>query len=133
MAERSRVLVIEPSEVIRRVLVILLEGEGFVVDAVARLDDAEQETLPALGWCPDLILMDVNTPSGHPSDLECRVLYTVLKHFPATVALVAMAAPGTVREVERVHLAAVVDKPFEVETLLAAVRKALQGRAVVPG
>lgn len=115
---KNRVLVIEPSEVIRRVIAIVLQEDGYEVKALAAFPDEFCWVDPPSE--PTVIVVDL----GDSLTLNRRALWDVLETSSGSIPIVGLAGPGGMPEGERVHLAAVLAKPFDVDDLLAAVRKA---------
>jgi CheY-like chemotaxis protein len=117
------VLVVEDSEVIRRVISLLLEGEGYEVVATDRgsdaLDLARQRK-------PDAVTLDLAL-----ADSDGREILRRLKHDATTRAIpviIVSAFTEALNPAERWYAADVIPKPFDVDDLLARL-----GRVVEPG
>ena len=119
-----RVLVVEDEEALALVLTYNLEAEGFLVDRVARGDEAEERLREAT---PDLVILDWMLPGG-VSGLEiCRRLRA--RADSRTTPVIMLTARG--EEAERVRGLSVgaddyVVKPFSVPELMARVRALLR-------
>jgi two-component system KDP operon response regulator KdpE len=120
MAER--ILVIEDDADIRKLLKHHLESEGyetaFAWDAVTALTIARKAS-------PDLIVLDIGLPGGDGYVVMDR--FQTLAPFamiPIIVVSAQPADPNAKRALEA-GARAFIEKPFETETLLAAVRDAL--------
>jgi two-component system, cell cycle response regulator DivK len=66
----ATVLVVEDHDLNRRLLTMLVEGEGHVVQEAATLADVQRQVAEAV---PDIILMDVNLPDGDGLDFVARL------------------------------------------------------------
>ena len=115
-----RVLVVEDSEVIRRVLSLILRGEGYLVDlaesGTAALTLAEELR-------PDAVTLDLGLP-----DLDGRDVLRCLKENPATSAIpivVISAKADELSAAELAYAAQIIVKPFDVDALLNGVSRAL--------
>ena len=123
----ARIMVVDDTQEILELFREILEDEGYEVHlhAFAVRDLAEIERV-----APDLLILDfimTDERSGWQ-------LLQKLKMRPATAALPVVACTGALRQVEELegHLKAmgveVVLKPFHIEGLLGAVRRALATR-----
>jgi DNA-binding response OmpR family regulator len=119
MADRGpRLLVADDDDAVREVLVLLLETQGFEVQAVA---NGREACDAARSGCPDLLLLDVMMPvqDGLSALRE-------LKADPATcrIPVLLVSALGTsadVRTAEEAGAAGYLTKPFRTHELLARV------------
>src|SRR5215212_2395024 len=122
-----RVLVVEDSEVIRRVLSLILRGEGYQVD----LADSGSSALALVQELqPDAVTLDLGLP-----DVDGREVLRCLKENPVTRAIpivVISAYADELSELELAYAAQVIVKPFDVEALLNGVSRALGRPAQVP-
>ena|SRR5581483_375001 len=119
-----RVLVVEDSEVIRRVLSLILQGEGY---QVAQADGGHAALALARQTHLDAVTLDLSLP-----DLDGREVLRKLKEDPRTRAIpvvVISAFPEGLTDVERRLAAQVIVKPFDVDDLLASVGRAVSGAA----
>ena len=118
-----RILVVEDEEALSMLLAYNLEAEGYIVERVARGDEAE---LRLAEQPPDLVLLDWMLPAV--SGLEiCRRLRA--REATKTLPVIMLTARG--EEGERVRGLEVgaddyVTKPFSVPELLARVRALLR-------
>lgn len=123
----KRILVVEDDPVIQSLMVEFLSDEGF--DIVSAGDGQSGVDL-ARNAHPDLILMDLMLPV---MDGMCAT--RTLKRDPETreIPIIAVSA-GTNLRIHAEHLPAdsVVGKPFDLDTLLAAVTVQLQAGALAP-
>jgi CheY-like chemotaxis protein len=120
-----RVLVVEDSDVIRRVLSLILQGEGY---QVAQAEGGRTALALARQYRPDVVTLDLSLP-----DLDGREVLRLLKEDPLTRAIpvvVISANPELLTEPERSHAAQVIHKPFDVDDLLAGVSRAAGHPAV---
>ena len=115
----GRVLVVDDSDVIRTLIAVNLELEGFeVVQAVDGLDALEK----VLDVRPDVITIDVKMPRLDGFDTVER-----LRADPRTAAMkiamvTACAQADDLRRGEKVGVDAYVTKPFDPTTLVRTVR-----------
>jgi len=118
---KGTVLVVEDEEIVRDLLVTVLTGEGYGVEAV----DSGEKALKALeSELYDVVLLDLNLPGMYGMN--------VLAAAPALqtdAAFIVMTAFGTVdTAVEAMKLGAFdyINKPFRPEELLLIVERALR-------
>ncbi len=115
-----RVLVVEDSEVIRRVLSLILQGEGYLVDLA---DTGGSALALAQRLQPDAVTLDLGLP-----DVDGREVLRRLKEDPRTRSIPVVVISAFVEDltdVERGFASQIIVKPFDVETLLGGVGKAL--------
>ena len=108
------VLIVEDSEIIRRVLGLILEAEGYQVVESA---DGRAVTSLARQWRPDVITLDLSLP-----DVDGRELLRELHADPelADLPVVVLSAyADTLTSAERWYAADVIVKPFDLDDLLA--------------
>jgi two-component system, OmpR family, phosphate regulon response regulator PhoB len=123
MALAPRILIVEDEEPLTLLLRYNLEAEGYLVDTVARGDDAEVRLRESM---PDLVLLDWMLPGLSGIEL-CRRLRQ--RGDTQRLPIIMLTARG--EETERVRgLATGADdyvvKPFSVPELLARVRALLR-------
>lgn len=116
MCRARRVLVVEDTPALRRLLAEALADEGYAVHAAA---DGAQALRPLEEVAPCLILLDLRMPVldgwgfarayRARGDADARI-----------VVLTAEPAPGPLDEIRPVHVAA---KPFDLEALLPVVER----------
>jgi CheY-like chemotaxis protein len=123
MAEHGngrRVLVVEDSEVIRRVVSLILQGEGYEVAVAA---NGEQAVLLAERLAPDVVTLDLSLP-----DLDGWEVLRRLRAGPSTrdiPVVVISAHADRLTDAERSGAAEVIAKPFDVDMLLDGVNRVL--------
>jgi DNA-binding response OmpR family regulator len=126
-ASPARVLVVEDEPDLRDIAKIVLEEDGF---DVLTASDGKAGLERVITWKPDLVLLDMGLPvmSGEEfvdamrAEMSCPPL------------LIVMSAAGTIVE-RAMRLGAIgcVAKPFDLDDLSAAVRRALDGERLSPG
>jgi two-component system, OmpR family, phosphate regulon response regulator PhoB len=126
MATTPRILIVEDEEPLTLLLRYNLEADGYLVETVARGDDAELRLREVV---PDLVLLDWMLPGLSGIEL-CRRL----RQRPETQRLPVIMLTARGEESERVRgLATGADdyvvKPFSVPELLARVRALLRRAA----
>src|SRR5688500_9334186 len=107
------VLVVEDSDVIRRVISLLLQGEGYEVLATDRGIEA---LALARQRRPDAVTLDLAL-----TDSDGREILRRLKHDAATQAIpviILSAFTEALSAAERWYAADVIPKPFDVDDLL---------------
>jgi CheY-like chemotaxis protein len=124
--QRRHILAINNDQSVLELFRDLLEDEGYQVSIQTYLD----KDLNAIAtMAPDLIILDYMWP-GEDSGWS---LLQMLRMDPRTASLPIVLCTGAVREVESLatHLTdmdiQVVLKPFDIDTLAAAIRGALAG------
>lgn len=119
-----RVLVVDDVTTNRRLAEVLLRQAGFAVDLA--VDGAEAVTTLTQGRVPDVVLMDVYMPGmdGITATRHIRGLPGAAGRVPI-IALTADASPDQIRACHDAGANGYVAKPFNVETLLAAIRVVL--------
>ena len=113
------VFVIEDSEVIRRVLALILEAEGYRVIESA---EGSSVAVTARRERPDLVTLDLSLP-----DVDGRDLLRAFRADPALrgIPVVVLSAfADTLSMAERRQAADVIVKPFDLEDLLERLDKA---------
>ena len=122
MSDKPKILVIDDDADIRELIKARLEGMGY---ATAFAADAATAVTLARKAEPDAILLDLTLPGGDGFMILERMKHlATLAHVP--VVAVSARDPETNRD-RALELGAVdyVQKPFDAETLLTAVRSAL--------
>jgi DNA-binding response OmpR family regulator len=117
----KRILVVEDDPVIQNLLIEFLNDEGFQVISAA---DGQTGVDIARDERPDLILMDLMLPV-----LDGMSATQQLKRHAATsdIPIIAISASTNLRlHAEHLPADSVVGKPFDLDTLLAAVTVQLQ-------
>jgi CheY-like chemotaxis protein len=119
---RAHILVIEDAEEVREIIVLLLEGDGFSVDACAETDRA---LALIRRHRPDLILTDLMLgPSASGLDLITRVRSDLAPPIPPIV--VCSGFNGFEEEAMSRGAVAFIPKPFEPSTILKTVTAILE-------
>ncbi len=124
-----RVLVVEDDDVIRQLITVNLELEGFqVLTAI----DGQEALDNVLEFAPDVITLDVMMPR-----LDGWATATQLRANPDTahikvVLLSARAQDADIQHGERLGVDAYLTKPFDPDELVATVRR-LAGESGVNG
>jgi DNA-binding NtrC family response regulator len=121
--EASRVLVVDDSPSLRRMLELTLRRDGFEVQCAG--DGREALEVAAHGY-PDAVLCDVDMP--HMDGLE---LTEILVAANAEAAVVLMSGSGAADLRQRAERAGACDflvKPFERDELLDSIDRALARR-----
>lgn len=113
---RPRILVVEDSEIIRRVIYVILSGEGYeVVSAVT----GHQALALARKHQPNAMTLDLSLP-----DLDGREVLRRLKADDNTKnipVIVLSAFSDVLVGADRRHAAKVMSKPFDLDELLGSV------------
>lgn len=115
-AASMKLLVVEDDADLRRVVVKLLEAEGYQVDACS---DGEEGLYKSQNWDYDAIILDVMLP-----EIDGFSLLRRLRKSRNTPVLMLTARDGMSDRVQGLDLGAddYLTKPFETEELLARVR-----------
>ena len=123
------VLCVDDDRDIAEIVQAILHDEGYRVSCLySRGDDALMRTIGQLE--PDCVLLDSGSSVGYDNAwidaaalaLRRRAIPTIM--FTAHVKETAEAREGTSDRAEAAHFAAVLDKPFTIDELLAAVAEA---------
>lgn len=118
---KEYILVVDDEQSLRQLLKIFLEKEGYVVDAVASLAEAEKAIF---GNVYDLVLTDLRMKG---SDDGLHVIRAAIQRNPSTEAVV-LTAYGTIEgAVEAMRLGAFdyISKPFNNNDLRDVIKRAL--------
>jgi DNA-binding NtrC family response regulator len=121
MRERARILVVDDDEGIRKVLVTILEDEGYDVDAVKTGKEAIKKSNVNFY---NLALIDIRLP-----DMEgTRLLNTMKETTPKMVKIIVTGYPSLHNAIEAVNRGAnaYVLKPFNVGNVLSTIKKQLK-------
>lgn len=125
---RRRVLVVEDSEVIRRVIQVILEGEGY---EVVSAESGTRALALARQHSPHAVTLDLSLP-----DLDGLEVLRRLKadtHTRQIPVIVLSAFADVLAAPERSQATRVMTKPFDVDELLECVGEltaAHRGRAI---
>lgn len=127
MGAHARILVVDDSSDIRESYQLLLEAEGYEVETA---EDGEQGFDVVRRNRPDIILLDVVMPGMDGLEMLLRLRSDLPPPIPPVV--LCSGFDLTEEEALRRGAALFLRKPIEVEDLYAAVRAALDRRAVAP-
>jgi two-component system sensor histidine kinase/response regulator len=115
------VLVVEDSEVIREILTLLLQGEGYRVLTTDRGSDALRL---AREEHPDLVTLDLAL-----NETDGREVLRQLKSEPQTEripVIVVSAFTDALQPIDRWYASVIVSKPFDIDTLIASIDDLLE-------
>ena len=116
---KARVLVIEDEEVVRDLLVSVLEGDRYVVDSV----ESGEKGLKALEReLYDLVLLDLNLPGMH--GLNVLAAAPALQTDAQFIVMTAFASVDTAVEAMKLGAFDYINKPFRTEELLLTLQRA---------
>jgi DNA-binding NtrC family response regulator len=120
---RRCVLVVDDERLVRWSVAEVLTARGFDVAEAADARSAMQEF--GAGDTIDLVLLDLRLPDAD----DLRVLASIRQRAPhvPVIVMTAFATRELVEEAAALH-AAVVNKPFELDDLMAEVERALTPR-----
>ena len=115
----SYILVVEDEDVLRELLEIVLSEEGYEVRSATRAADA---LAMAEAEQPSLIVFDVTLPDLNGTTFAERYR----EHQDGAVPLIAVSGIANLaEEAERIGADGYLTKPFELDALLALVRRTL--------
>jgi two-component system chemotaxis response regulator CheY len=115
----ERILVVDDDESIRQIVRLCLTDEGFMVREAAN-GQAAIEVLAEFE--PDLILLDLRMPVMDGWEFARRYEQLPVAHAPIIAFVAALNAE---QECAMLSTASIVSKPFDLDDLLAAVRRQL--------
>ena len=123
----SRVLIVEDDAEMRSMLAEALRAEGYLVDVFPDGIHLMNTYLCEAGESPrlakwDVIISDIRMP-GLSGMTVLGGLRTSGCHLPPTIVITAFGDEETHAEARRIGVAAVFDKPFEVEDLIDRVQE----------
>ena len=120
-ADPAAVLVVDDDPQVREMIRFALEGEGLTVETAAdRRGALERAARRRLG----LLILDITLPG----DGSTEIAGAVRAEQHGAVPVLVVTADGHAREkAERVGAYAYLVKPFEIDDLVAAVRRGLAG------
>lgn len=119
-ARRKLVLVIEDHASIGGLIAGLIRQEGY---RALRSWDAQDVARILRDRRPDLILLDLSMPAPGGASTTLSVLRT--SEATRTTPVLAVSGPNALAPDERESVAEVVEKPFDIDVMLNAVRRAL--------
>jgi DNA-binding NtrC family response regulator len=120
---KSRILVVEDEDKLRRVIELQLASSGFEVDKAASAEQAMK-----LADRADLVLTDLRLPG-----MDGLELLSLLRRQNSRTPVVVMTAFGTVESAVQAMKEGAFDflpKPFSLDHLMAVIQKALEVRAL---
>ena len=122
MTAQPRILVVDDEPAIRRLLSMALACEGCIVfEAEDGLDALQQ--LQASDALPDVMLLDLRMPRmDGPTLLRMMQSDVRLRSLP----VIALSATQGMYDSGRLGVAAYLDKPFNLDSLLAAIAAILE-------
>jgi DNA-binding NtrC family response regulator len=118
---KSKILIVDDEEKIRKILTRLLEDEDYRIKSV---ENGNRAIMVAANYQPDLILMDQNMPGKN----GIETMITIKEKFP-TVTVIIITAYGEVSlAVEAIKKGAYdyLEKPFDNDKLLMLIKRAIE-------
>jgi DNA-binding response OmpR family regulator len=116
------ILIVEDDEPLRSILARHLRAHGRDVEEAPSAEEAEAAL--ASGLKPSLIVLDINLPGGTGWDL---LRGEALRAAGAPPVVVASATSVSARRLREFNVAGYLPKPFPLETLVANVRRLVDG------
>ena len=123
LAARPRVLVVDDSDVIRTLITVNLELEGFEVVTAVDGQDALEKVLDVR---PDVMTIDVKMPRMDGFDTVERMRADPRTHDLKIAMVTACAQVDDLRRGDEVGVDAYVTKPFDPTTLVRTVRDLME-------
>ena len=121
MGERTRILVVDDAESVRKVLKTILEEEGYVVDTVKNGKEAIEKSNTKLY---NLALIDIRLP-----DMEGTKLLTAMKETtPKMVKIIVTGYPSLQNAIKAVNKGAdaYILKPLNMDSVLNTIKEQLK-------
>ncbi|MFN0072479.1 MAG: response regulator [Chloroflexota bacterium] len=119
---RQRILVVDDEPELREIVQLVLEEDGY---EVLTASDGQEGLESVLSLQPDLVLLDMSLPVMSGEEFAAGLRAAVTHPVP----IIVMSAAGTIVErAARIGAVGSVSKPFDLDDLSAAVRKALPPR-----
>jgi CheY-like chemotaxis protein len=118
---RPRVLVVEDDLDTRDLLTLILEDEGYQVDAV---DDGRKVTEQVRKIRPDVITLDIGLPG-----MSGSAVLDDLERDPVTAGIPVIVISGHTRklgEPDREHASRVIAKPFYITEVVEEIERVLE-------
>ena len=122
----ARILLVDDEDSILEFLQLLLEEDGYHVEAAGSVEQA-RERLDDAAF--DLVLCDIMMPDGNGLDLLREIRPEGGR--PAVIMMTAYTSTKTAIEAMRLGAYHYISKPFDVEELKVVVQKALEKTALV--
>jgi DNA-binding response OmpR family regulator len=126
--EERPVLVVEDEDAMRQTLCWTLEAEGF---AVADAATARQALEAVRRSRPSLVLLDYGLPDGDGADVVAALRKHLSEGAPPVVVITADGRAA--EKARRIGAAAYLHKPFDLDELLAVIRRELEQNRLGPG
>lgn len=121
----SLILVVEDDPGIRSLARDLLTDEGYEVQTA---ESGKQALAVVAGSHPSLILVDLTMP-----EMDGRTLIATLREQYGDVPVVLVSGAQDIHETaERIGAVGVIEKPFDIDLFVEAVRRALAAAASPP-
>jgi DNA-binding response OmpR family regulator len=118
---RNKILIVEDDRKIAMALALRLRAAG---QDVLLACDALAAVITARKYGPDLVLLDICLPAGD-GFLVAERIQSLLPALTPVIFLTASRQPGLREEAMALGAAGFLEKPFEVEELIATIRDAL--------
>jgi DNA-binding response OmpR family regulator len=122
----ARVLVVDPEPLIRWSICVALAAAGFDADSAATVEEARQ--VAAAGEPPRVVVLDVH-PDGEPQPL----IDEIRAFSPGSRFLAMSTARQTTETLRRFGVVQVVEKPFDLTTLVSLVTELAGGGGLAAG
>jgi len=121
MGENARILIVDDDENIRKVLVAILEDEGYAVESVGTARKAIEATKRKFY---NVALIDIRLPDMDGTDLLLRIRDTI----PRIRKIIITGYPTLQNAIDAVNRRAdaYIMKPFDVEKVLRTIKEQLQ-------
>lgn len=126
----STILIVEDDKNILLTLSTRLRAEGH---DVVTAQDAMMAMSVAVRARPDLALLDVSIPAGNGFQVAERLHANSLTSGLPIIFITASRRTGLMQQATAAGAVAFFEKPYEIDALLAAVRKALSENAPAAG
>jgi CheY-like chemotaxis protein len=121
--ETGRLLVVDDSPALRRMLELTLRRDGYEVQSAG---DGREALAAAAAACPDAVLCDVEMPEM--GGLELTQLLVAANAGASIVLMSGSTSPDLRRRAERAGACDFLVKPFEHDELLDSIDRALARR-----
>ncbi len=129
-SDRKNILVVEDDTAIASMLMMMLELEGYGVswassaqEAIRLLTDGASAQ-PSESVLPDLVLLDLQLPDMHGAEM-IRIVNASGKRIPPVIVVSAGRHETVEQGAFEMQATDMLVKPFEVQTLIERIKKAL--------
>jgi DNA-binding NtrC family response regulator len=121
MMIKSKILIVDDEEKIRKILTRLLEDEDYRIKSV---ENGNRAIMAATTFQPDLILMDQNMPGKN----GIETMITIKEKFPMVTVIIITAYGEVSLAVEAIKNGAYdyLEKPFDNDKLLMLIKRAIE-------